>query len=245
MRSHFLLALCLGTALPALAQAGVSQQPGLPKDPRAILEAAAPYYDFNASALKPWHLKATYQLYDDKGNPAEQGTYEYWWVSAKNYRSTWSRAGATHTDWYTADGNHAYLSTGEGLTFFEYKLQSAFVSPLPDPTELSPLKIRLQREDVKLSGEIKLPCIEVIPLMPQHGQIQVVPLGLFPTYCFDTALPALRMSYSFGTVAMEFNHIVTVQKRLLAQRLRSTKASGRFSLPRSSRLTESRRPTEL
>ncbi len=134
------------------------------------------------------------------------------------YRSTWTRAGAVQTDWHTADGKHAYQATGERLNFFEYKLQAALLSPLPSDSDLDPTKIRLDRETVSLAG-IKFPCIMVIPLMPLHGQIQIVPLGLFPTYCFDPQLPVLRMSYSFGTVTTEYDHIVKVQDKYLAREI--------------------------
>jgi TonB family protein len=46
-----------------------------------------------------------------------------------------------------------------------------------------------------------------------------VPLGLFPTYCFDAQLPLLRISYSFGTVTTEFNHVVTMQNRYLPREI--------------------------
>lgn len=209
-----LLAVSVANSQPPAASAPA----GLPKDSRAVFTAAAPLYDFSDPSLRPWHLKATYQLYDDKGNPSEQGTYEYWWASPKVYRSTWSRSGATHTDWHTADGKHAYEATGEGLSFFEYKLQSAFLSPLPDMGELDPDKIRLDREELKL-GNAKIPCIMVVPLMPQHGQIQEIPLGLFPTYCFDPNVPALRINYSFGMITTYFNRIAKVQGRYLPQEL--------------------------
>jgi TonB family protein len=55
--------------------------------------------------------------------------------------------------------------------------------------------------------------------MPQHGQIQTVPVGLFPTYCFDPQFPALRASFSFGTLTMDFNNIVKVQNRYLPREL--------------------------
>ena len=218
MRAQLLLHSILAYGLAGFGQTAATTPQGLPKDPHAILAAAAPFYDYSDPALEPWHLKASYQLYDDKGNLAEQGTFEYWWASPNVYRSTWSRAGTQHTDWHTADGRHAYQSTGDGLSFFEYKLQAALLSPLPDSGDLDPTKYRLDREELKL-GNMRLPCIMVIPLMPQHGQLQVVPLGLFPTYCFDTGLPALRASYSFGTVAMGFNHLVKVQGRFLAEEI--------------------------
>ncbi len=217
MRNLFFAALYFAVGLIALGQAAAPPQ-ALPKDPHEILAMAAPFYDFNAPSLKPWHLKATYQLYDDKGNPSEQGTFEYWWASPSVSRVSWSRPNAKRTDWHTADGKSAYETTGDGLSFFEYKLQTAFLSPLPEPGDLDPAKIRLDREEVKLEN-VKFPCIEVIPLMPQRGQVQTVPLGLFPTYCFDPDLPVLRTTFSFGTVAMEFNDLVKVQNRFLAREI--------------------------
>lgn len=216
MRSQLVLALCLAVGIEVLGQAAPAPPEGLPKDPGAILAAAAPYYNFSDPALKPWHMKATYQLYDDKGNPTEQGTFEYWWASPKAYRSTWTRPGTSHTDWYTADGKHAYLDSGEGFDYFEYKLATALTSPLPDASETDSTTYRLDCQEIKL-GETKFLCVMVTPKMPQHGQIQEVPLGLFPTYCFDPKLPVLRVKYAFGTIAESFGYIVKFQEHFLAK----------------------------
>jgi len=218
MRRTILFALFLAAALQLSTQTAPTTPSALPKDPREILSMAAPYYNFSDPALKPWHLKATYQLYDEKGKPTEQGTYEYWWASPKVYRTTWIRPGASQNHWQTADGKEAYESSGEALTFFENKLQSALFSPLPGARDLDPAKFRLSREEVKL-GDAKFPCVEAIPLMPQHGQVQNVPLGLFPTYCFDPNVPALRVSYSFGSIAIYFNRVVRVQGHFLPREI--------------------------
>jgi TonB family protein len=190
----------------------------LPKDAREILAAATPFYDFTSPELKPWHLKATYQLYDEKGKPSEQGTYEYWWVSPQVYRSTWTRPGATHTEWHMASGKHAHQDSGEALKFFEYKLQAALFSPIPAHADLAPNKSNLELKSIG-SKNAKSPCIMVIPLMPNYPGLKDVPLGLFPTYCFDAQLPVLRASHDFGTLTMEFNHIVKVQNRYLAREI--------------------------
>jgi len=214
----YFFALSLAVALPGLSETTAKDGPGLPKDPREVFATAAPFYDFASPGLKPWHLKASYQLYDEKGNPSAQGSYEYWWASPQVYRSTWTRPGATHTDWHTADGKKAYQATGKPLEFFEYKLQAALLSPLPESGDLDPTKFRLDRQSIG-SKDAKTPCIMVVPLMPQHGQIQTVPLGLFPTYCFDSHLPALRASSSFGTLTTEYNHIVQVQNKYIAREI--------------------------
>jgi TonB family protein len=202
-------ALIFAVALPGLGQTAASAAPGLPKDPREVFAMAAPYYDFADPALKPFHIKATYQLYDEKGKLLEQGTFEYWWASPPVYRATWTRPGATHTDWYTADGKHAYLVTGEPLSFFEHKLSGALFSPLPDAADLDPAKVRLDRKTTS-AGDNKPPCFMAIPVMAQQWRVQDVPLGLFPTYCFDSQLPVLRASFSFGGITTGFNKVVRV-----------------------------------
>jgi len=218
MRLRLLVALFLVSPWHVVCQQATPPPPAppLPKDPRALLEAARPFYNFSDPSLKPWHLKATYQLYDDKGKPSEQGTYEYWWASPHVYRSSWKRGNASFTDWHTADDKHSYLESGGGFGLFEHKLETALLDPLPKIADLDPAKYRLDREEVKL-GDTKFPCVMIVPIMPQHGQVQIVPLGLFPTYCFNHDIPVLQIRDSFGTVAEYLNRIAKVQGRYLPQ----------------------------
>jgi TonB family protein len=223
MKPAIYVALFCAATIPALAQKvpAPTPVPGLPKDPRAIFDAAAPLYDFNDSSLKPWHLKASYQLYDQNGKPAEQGTYEYWWASPNVYRSTWTRPSAMHTEWQVAEDEVADLSTGASLDYFEFKLRTALFSPLPKPEELNATGVHLQLDDKKIftNGD-KSPCIMVVPQMPQQStQVQSAPLGLFPTYCFDPDKPMLRAETSFGTLAMQFNNFVSIQGRFLSRKI--------------------------
>lgn len=223
MKLPVYVALFLAAATAAFAQQAPAPTPlpGLPKDPRAVFEAAAPYYDFADPSLKPWHLKATYQLYDSDGKPGEQGTFEYWWASPSLYRSTWTRLSATRSEWRVAEDQVADLSTGESLNYFEFKLRSAFFTPLPKPEELNAPGVHLQVEERRLfvNGE-KSPCIMVVPYMPQQsGDLQTAYTGLFPTYCFDPSRPMIRAETSFGTLAMQFNSFVMFQGRFLARKI--------------------------
>jgi TonB family protein len=206
MRSLFVVALVLTAVSLLPAQTAPPAASALPKDPAGLMDLAAPLYDFNAANLAPWHMKATYQIYDEKGQPSTEGTYEYWWLSPQTNRSTWARAHASYTEWHTSEG-HSHLITGGPLQYFEYKLQSALISPLPSANELDPSKVRLERQEVGVGGGHKLPCVMVQPKMPLHSPMQTAPMGIFPTYCFDPNLPALRVSYSFGTLTTEYDHI--------------------------------------
>lgn len=97
MHSARVIALCLAAIGLCPAQQPAPPAPGLPSDPRAILEAARPFYDFTSDQLKPWHLKVSYQMYDDKEHPTEQGTFEYWWASPEVYRSSWTRGAMSYS----------------------------------------------------------------------------------------------------------------------------------------------------
>jgi TonB family protein len=216
MRVLSFVGLLLVMIQAGLAQTTPSTEPGLPKEPRAVFAAAAPLYDFSDAALKPWHLKASYQLYDDSGNPSDKGTFEYWWTSPQVYRTTWTRGSSTHTDWHMPDGKHGNMSSGEPLKYFEYKLRSALLSPLPSDRDMDPAKSRLERQTVSLGGS-KVPCVMVGPIIGHFGQGMEAPLGLFPTYCFDSQAPVLLVSYSLGGVTTAFNKIVKVQGKYLAR----------------------------
>ena len=222
MKSSFFFALFLVTVLPALAQTAPAPESSLPKDPAAILAAAAPYYNYNDPSQKPFHLKATYQIYDDKGNPAEKGTYEYWWASPTVHRSSWSRPGAAYTSWTTGEGQHSYLRKGGPIEFFEDKLEDAFLNPLPSAKDLAPGASTLEHEQLKI-GSYQMPCVMVMPIMPKEplrGAIPPTPpVGTFPTYCFDPALPILRISFSMGSVAASYDNLVKAQGKFLAKQI--------------------------
>ncbi|MGO9325135.1 MAG: TonB family protein [Terracidiphilus sp.] len=218
MPAQILIAICFVGALSGLAQEATAPQPGQIKDPRAILAAAAPFYDFSDPTLKPWHLKASYQLYDDKGNPSEQGTFEYWWVSPKVYRSTWSRPSASHTHWQTAGGTEAYVETGERLRYFEENLSSDLFSPLPTAAEIDPTKIRLLRNKIKLVGE-NLVCVSEKPTKGEEPS----DFRVLPTECFDAVLPVERFSLdSQGVVATAYDNVVSFQGKFLTHSVQIT-----------------------
>jgi len=214
MRAQILAAVFLLGAFAASAQDTSTPQLSQLKDPRAILAAAAPFYDFNDPALKPWHLKATYQLYDDKGNPPEQGTFEYWWASPKLHRAAWTRPGASHTTWYLANGKEAYLTSGEDLDYFERQLSTVLFSPISPSNNADPSKTVLLRNTLKV-GDTELVCIS-----RQFGKTlenQPIDFRSLPTQCFDSPLPVLRLGLDGdGVMTTAYDNIVGFQGKFLA-----------------------------
>jgi len=193
MRTLLLCALSLLTCLHGFSQVAsvaAPTTPPLPKDPAAILAEAAPFYDFNDPALVPWHLKASYQLYDEKGAATKQGTFEYWWASPKIHRTSWTRADASHTTWSTLDGRQAFVDSGERLGYFESSLLNELLSPMPTAEETDPSKIRIERQDMTFGGQ-KFPCV----VLRYKASDEFIGQTQSPTYCFDPAMPVLQGSF--------------------------------------------------
>jgi TonB family protein len=204
-----------------LLVSGFSQSPydaGPSKDPRAVLAAIAPYYDLMEPNLKPWHLKVNYQFDDEKGNPTEQGVFEYWWASPSVYRSTWKRGGSVHSEWHTADGRHFIQATGEPLNIYEYWLQSALLSPLPATRELDPAKSILIDHSLG-SANVHSRCLMVVPAEITEPIAKTLPFGLYPEYCVNKSLPILLGYYRFGSVMVKCLNVVKMQGKSVPREL--------------------------
>jgi TonB family protein len=206
-------AFFLTAALPGFGQAAINSGAGLPEDPGGVFAAIASSYDY--STLKPWHLKATYQLYDDAGKPTEQGTYEYWSASKQVFRSSWTRGSATYTEWHMADGQVAYQGKSELLNYFEHKLAVAFLSPLTSAGELDSTKFRLDDHAVTAPGSV-VSCYNTVPVAPTEDHTQTPSSGLFPQYCFNTKKQLLLGIYSFGGQVVKFNAFTQIEGKNLA-----------------------------
>lgn len=221
MRRWALLIICLATGLPRSGYSADNSSKASSKDPRAILVAAAPFYNYSDPTLKPWHMRVVYQLYDEKDKPAQKGSLDYWWASPKVYRTTWSRSGSAYTVWHTADGGVSDERIGDRLEFFERQLKSALLAPLPAAMEIDSGKYRFDRQH-RTVGKVKLRCVMMAPKMqpeePVHA-VSMAPVGLFPTYCFDADTPVLRVAFSWGAVTEVFDRIAKFQGRYLPQEI--------------------------
>jgi len=228
MRSISFVALFLIALLQGMGQTADNSKPSLPKDPREVFAAAAPFYDFSDPALKPWHLKATYQLYDEKGNPTEQGTWEYWWASPKVHRSSWTRSDATRTEWWTADGALYRKESGSPLRFFERNLESILLHPLPARSFLDSRMLKLDSKMIA-EGQKNLACASATLQMEYDGKPQLPNSNATERYCFDLSTMALRTTYS-GLIGTEYDHVVKIQGRYLARQVAILDAAGKQSL---------------
>jgi TonB family protein len=215
MRSS-LFAVLLMAPLSVRAQAARPSPVQTPQDARAILETAGPLYNFEDPALKPWHLKATYRLYDWNGSPVGQGTWERWWSSPKVSRETWTREGITITQWSTADGNFSQESAGS-LKYFEKQIGSLFFPPLPSIKLVDSGQMKLSLTIVPV-GSGKLTCVDSLLQWNLDGKMTAPPSAAPERNCFEPPTMALRFTAS-TTVSLSraYGHIVRFQGKYLAK----------------------------
>jgi TonB family protein len=225
MRLLFGVALSLALTFPCLGQAA-GDAPGLPKDPRELLKAAEPFYDFSNPSLKPWHLKASYQLYDLKGEPTEQGTFEYWWASPQVYRSTWKRASASRTDWHTADGRLLRQESGGQIGYFERTLFDTVSSPLPQISLVNSGRMELGLKQVP-AGAVKMKCVVGSLRLFMNGRLESHASGAPEYFCFDPVSLAVRMT-SINSIVTGYNNVVKTQGLYIAKQVDATRAKQRM-----------------
>ena len=215
MRFPLLVLLAPILVCAALGQEPTNTATKVPKDPRELLAAARPLYDFDDASLKPWHLKGKYQLFDEKGNPGEQGTYEYWWTAPGVYRSTWTRPSGTRTEWHSADGRTRSVASGARILAIERELRDLLVSAVPDVSKLKSGEVDIEKEELKI-GKLALPCARAEPRREKDGKSPVVPGLRAGSYCFEEPEQFLTVQHAANGDYIEFHQLRKTQGRIIA-----------------------------
>ena len=99
----------------------------LPSDPNALLQMAAPHYDYASPDMKPWHIRYHYQYYDENGLPGAEGEFDYWWSTTKVSRASWTHGIQSHIECHTADGKELRSVTGNDIASMEHRLYFALL----------------------------------------------------------------------------------------------------------------------
>jgi hypothetical protein len=169
------------------------------------LHNAAESSSIDDPALKPWHLKLTFQLFDKKGNASEEGTIEEWW-SAGNDKRVYTSPSYTATE--IRRDKELYRTAGQtSAPYLLDLLRDEVVHPLANDAEMNESVPDLRVESF---GKVKLDCVM---LDQPIKRVAYPPLGLFPTYCLDQDKDRLRVSFRYGSENVTRNTIGNFQGR--------------------------------
>lgn len=199
--------LLAATSTAAFAARSNKSASPLPKNPAALLALAARHNGLTGPHLKPWYIKATYQLYNTKGKPTQKGTFEEWWDAPNKYKITFNRTNYHMQLVVNAKGT--FISGNGATPYPEYLVRRIFVHPVSAKPPANVMKLHLNMEKF---GKVHLDCIEEIPKGLRPTGFHTLTLA-FPTYCVEPSIPMLRIYGSYGQSLTQFTGIGSLEGR--------------------------------
>ena len=159
--------------------------------------------------VAPYHVKIAVQLYNEKGKPSEQGTVEEWWAGAGKDKRLYAMPSYSAT--VVREDGKVFRTPGVSYPPAIVELLLDQVErPLPEDSEVENAKLEMKKINY---GKVPLECIMLA--QPIKG-LNAIPMGLFPTYCFDPGKNSLRLGFNYGTQLVIRNSIATFQERLVS-----------------------------
>lgn len=163
----------------------------------------------DAPDVKPWHLKLSVQLFDEKGQPADNGTIEEWWSSPEVDRREYKTSSYTATE-IRKDGKLYRTKDAGSPPYYLDLLRIQAIHPMPTSSEIEQSTPELRKVPF---GKVNLECFM---LSQPIKWAATIPTGLFPTYCFVKGDNSLRASYEFGQQTVLRNRLAIFQSRTVA-----------------------------
>jgi hypothetical protein len=181
-----------------------------PTDPRERLALGRRLNGLEGPDVQPWHLKASYEVFDENGKSTDKGAFEEWWVSQKQYKLVYRGAVFSQEEYGT---DHGTLHAGEKdwpsgpLSF----LRRAVEQPIPSKEDVEDWG---QRNLERKFGAVQLPCTA----LSYHGGKEVSESS--PAFCFGPAKTILRYSNTSDRINQTiFDHFSLFQDRYVAHDL--------------------------
>jgi TonB family protein len=209
--------LCSMSPLMLFSQAAPSQP--MPGDSATLMSLAREKNGLDSSDVQPWHIHGAYTFFDNDGKPQSSGVYEEWWFSERKYKRSYTSAEFNQVDYATGTGLYREGSQ-DWPGFFELSLRLNLIEPLPDDGTLKEFKLEQHTEPV---GKGKINCVTLHYPLPSN---MTVSKDFYPGFCFETSIPALRLTLQTGGAQTFYDSIVAFQGHYLARELR-TSVSGK------------------
>ncbi len=189
LMQHAALGLNAGQSSPGAETAAPES---ITNDPSVIFALASKVNGLNSPDIQPWHLKASYETFDDQGARKDNGIFEEFWAGTKKYKSSFASSAFTQTDYRTGDGlfrdgNPRWPGAAE------MQVHRNLIDPLPSEEEVSRAVPTLRENHF---NNLTLRCISVDHPVSVNSKAPVPPAS--PIYCFDPATSVLRFDSSYG-----------------------------------------------
>jgi TonB family protein len=189
--------------LSALAQ---DASPAPPTDPKELMLLAAKTNGLTGDDAKPWHLKATYKSLNEQGGTKDQGTYEEFWVSPKEFKRVFTGGASAQTEYGTEKG---ILVSGlqDPQPNPLGQLRNEFVGSMVTSETTQQTNLDLKQRTV---GGANFDCLS-----------HITPTGFHfgTTWCLDAGKSILRITATPQGSQVIHNNVFRFQERYVARDL--------------------------
>ncbi len=199
----FLPVLLCACMLAAGAQAPMAA-PNL-KDADALFAAAAESNGLYGDDLKPWHVKANYDILDHTNKVIATGVFEEWWAAKDKWKRSFTGTHYTGTEWHLPEGN---AHVGDGWTarpWPESLIVTRLLYPMHTETSLPPKHLKIHKSNF---GRLQLNCLQSEHL--RGSRFQNDPAG----YCLESGSTTLRFT-GFTGLETTYNKLGIFQGRTI------------------------------
>jgi TonB family protein len=183
----------------------------LPSDPKALMRSAVKLNNLAGEGVEPWHIKASFQLFDEQGSVTDEGTYEEFWASPTQFKRTFIGKNFSETAYGSKAG--PVLSGVRGDTpDLLLAARDNLVTPMPYfSTVIENTTYTAKTLD---GGTLKLTCVT------PSARLSPGPVDT-SIYCFDQDEPLLRVATRPSTSDQTFhNRFLRFDDRAIAGELK-------------------------
>jgi Gram-negative bacterial TonB protein C-terminal len=219
---RFLGTLLYFVSLPALAQTAQPAAPSpAPTDPAAIsakahsvLEDGIRTNGLTASDWKPWHMKATFQLYD-QGVVSQEGTIEEWASGPYQWRRTYTTKTQSATEWSVTRGRRFQSRGIFDFSILDMRVATPLITPLLQAVTFKP---DYTMDWKQFNTGAVLNCVTVVK--PEQYAGKGNPDFMFPRLCFDSG-SRLRLLGTSNSLT-SYNKYEVFHDRAIASKIDAT-----------------------
>jgi len=197
----------------------------MPGDAKDLMRLAAGTNGLSGPDLQPWHLKASYKIFDEQGNAKGQGTYEEFWANQTKFKQIIKSDSLTQTKFGT---DHGMMGIGDQvqpvLPWQLNAMRRDLTNPLPGASSFDTKDFVDQADD---GDEGQTRCISAsgpaqftrkadgTTTYSEERRVQGV-------FCFDREKPVLE-TRTEGTYKTKFSDPVTLRGHYLPRNIEMTK----------------------
>jgi len=182
----------------------------VPQAAADLLKLASGRNGLDIVGAKPWHVKLTFDQFDEDGDNVHSGTLEEFHIDSRKYKRIYTSDTVSRTD--VANGTGLFRSGDQSWPLdVEGELIGVALRPLYH-AQWDGKDRRLVKTELK-EGTAAYPCVAVHPADPNIIQLAV------PSFCFQPGTAMLRLIHFGLGSQVTFDSIVPFQGHYVAREI--------------------------